>query len=102
MAGVLGDGLEQVTEAAIPEAAEQRQQTVKKSRIAQHTSGNVSRPGSNMAILSKQISTESLAIMVHSYHKHFAEYSRSNIRVMQRVPAKVWKLVYADFKEEAK
>jgi hypothetical protein len=102
MAGVLGDGLEQVTEAALSEAVEQGQQAVKKARIAQHTSGNVSRSGSNMAIISKQISTESLAILVHSYHKHFAEYSRSNIHVVQRVPAKVWKLVCADFKEEAK
>jgi hypothetical protein len=99
MAGVLGGGVEEVTDAALSVAVEQGQPFVKKSRIAQRTSGIVSRPGRNMAILSKQPSTDSLGILVQSYHKNFAEYSRCKTRVVQRVPAKVWKLVYADFKE---
>jgi hypothetical protein len=98
----MAEVLEEVMEAALSRAVEQGQPLAKKARIGQPTSGNVSRPGSNMVILSKQISTESLAILVHSYHKHFADYSRSKTRVMQRVPAKVWKILYADFKEEAK
>jgi hypothetical protein len=102
MAELLEDGVDEVMEAALSRTVEQEQPLVKKARIAQPTSGNVSQPGTNMVILSKQISTESLAIMVHSYHKHFADYSRRKTRVVQRVPAKVWKLVYADFKEGAK
>jgi hypothetical protein len=75
MAGVLEDGVDEVMEAALLRVVEQGQPLVTKARIAQPTSGNVSRPGSYMAILSKEISTESLAILVHSYHKHFADYS---------------------------
>jgi hypothetical protein len=102
MAEVSEDSADEVMEGALSRAVEQGQTLMKKARIAKPTSGNVSRPGNNTTILSKQISTESLATLVHSYHKHFAEYSRTKTRVVQRVPAKVWKLVYADFKEEAK
>jgi hypothetical protein len=48
----------------------------------------------------KFIQTESLASLVSSYHKHFGEYSRTRTRVVQRVPGKVWKQVYADYKAE--
>jgi hypothetical protein len=86
MAEALEDGVDVVMEAALLTAVEQGQPLAKKARIAQLTSGNVSRPGSNMVILSKQISTESLAILVPSYQKHFAYYSRSKTRVVQTAP----------------
>jgi hypothetical protein len=46
----------------------------------------------------KFVTTETLAALVSSCHKHFAEYSRTKKRVVQRVPGKVWKQVYADYK----
>jgi hypothetical protein len=46
------------------------------------------------------IQTETLATLVSSYHRHFSAYSKTKRRVVQRVPGKVWKQVYADCKDE--
>jgi hypothetical protein len=45
------------------------------------------------------VQTEKLAILVSSYHVHYADYCRGRKNVSQRVPAKVWKKAYADFIE---
>jgi hypothetical protein len=45
------------------------------------------------------VQTEKLAILVSSYHGHYADYCRGQKNVSQRVPAKVWKKVYSDFME---
>jgi hypothetical protein len=46
------------------------------------------------------ISSNTLTRLVGSYHKYFTEYSRTKKKVLQRVPAKVWKQVYADYLQD--
>src|SRR5690242_5373834 len=48
------------------------------------------------------VETETLSVLKASYLNHFSDYSRGRKNITQKLPAKVWKLVFEDFIAETK
>ena len=48
------------------------------------------------------VETETLSVLKASYLNHFSDYSRGRKTVTQKLPGKVWKLVFEDFLTETK